>query len=497
MRGPKEFRVEVNHESYGEPFYYPNSVVQGHVYLRNEDPIRATSLKLHFRGQELVQAPVTQVYFRYLRSNIFHIASVLWGTLREDIPKDEWDFIPPGEHIFPFAIRLPYVNFPPSFDEQWGWCKIKYTLRAIFVRPGQTSQHRSQPTEVKFMPFISTLCTDPPLVVTNQLRDRSDNLIKAAAVLVRRTKFVPGKFGSWKEGEAIPITLRISPESTVPIHKITMRLVRASAIKYYAEEMEKDVIVCEQIFDLPQYLPSSSAPSSSSASLSSASSVTNNRRSNRRRFARRPSSLLSESTIPSSPSTPSIPDTLTTNSHTQPFDPTDPEASVQPDPTHIYTPHFIFRLPTSANDLPPSLSFCKNLWLSYSLQIILHSPGRRIFSDNLRIIVPLTIGTLRPDVPEYGGTVKHYRQCWDRPVFVNTGHPLWNRTVNTTTRTFRQGIAGLLGTRRDENRAALEANRNSVDNLRGPDTRVRAAELPPDYGRVFSNEGIGVVDVTG
>ncbi|RUP46767.1 hypothetical protein BC936DRAFT_146548 [Jimgerdemannia flammicorona] len=395
MRGPKEFRVEVNHESYGEPFYYPNSVVQGHVYLRNEDPIRATSLKLHFRGQELVQAPVTQVYFRYLRSNIFHIASVLWGTLREDIPKDEWDFIPPGEHIFPFAIRLPYVNFPPSFDEQWGWCKIKYTLRAIFVRPGQTSQHRSQPTEVKFMPFISTLCTDPPLVVTNQLRDRSDNLIKAAAVLVRRTKFVP------------------------------------------------------------------------------------------------------ESTIPLSPSTPSIPDTLTTNSHTQPFDPTDPEASVQPDPTHIYTPHFIFRLPTSANDLPPSLSFCKNLWLSYSLQIILHSPGRRIFSDNLRIIVPLTIGTLRPDVPEYGGTVKHYRQCWDRPVFVNTGHPLWNRTVNTTTRTFRQGIAGLLGARRDENRAALEANRNSVDNLRGPDTRVRAAELPPDYGRVFSNEGIGVVDVTG
>lgn len=110
------------------------------------------------------------------------------------MPKDEWDFISPGEHIFPFAIRLPYVNFPPSFDQEWGWCKIRYTLHAVLVRPGQTRMHRSQLTEVKFMPFIPTHAMDPPLVVTNRLKDRSDTLIKAAAVLAKRTKFVPGRF---------------------------------------------------------------------------------------------------------------------------------------------------------------------------------------------------------------------------------------------------------------------------------------------------------------
>ncbi|RUS16823.1 hypothetical protein BC937DRAFT_90762 [Endogone sp. FLAS-F59071] len=449
--------------------------ISGHVYLHNEEPVRATSLKLHFKGQELVQAPVTQVYYRYLPYNIFHVATALWGSLNEDLPKDEWDFISPGEHIFPFAIRLPYVNFPPSFDQEWGWCKIRYTLHAVLVRPGQTRMHKSQLTEVKFMPFIPTHAMDPPLVVTNRLRDRSDTLIKAAAVLAKRTKFVPG--------EEIPIILRISPESTVPVHKVTLRLVRASMIKYCGEEKEMDIVVHEKTVDLP--LPNSSLPITSSIS-SSSQLFGNILPFTRRRPSTNPlTSSLSDVSILSRNENPDHPSSGQS--------PTTSESIAQPDPTHIYTHQLTIRLPRDPLELPPSLPFCKNLWLSYSLHVVLRSPGTRIFSNDLKLIIPLTIGTLAPGVPEIGGIVRHYRQCWDRPLFMDIGHQLWTGIEGT--QTIIRDVVGSPGYISEDERILLEANRNAHDTSRPLDPqeracRVRTVDLPPDYGRVFSKEGV-------
>lgn len=241
--------------------------------------------------------------------------------------------------------------------------------------------------------------------------------------------------------------------------------------------MEKDIVVHEKTVDLP--LPNSS-------SISPSQRFGNILPFTRRRPSTNPLvSFLSDDSISSRNEIPDYP-----SSHQSR---TTSGSIAHPDPTHIYTHQLSIRLPRDPLELPPSLPFCKNLWLSYSLHVILRSPGNRIFSNDLKLIIPLTIGTLAPDVPEVGGTVRNYRQCWDRPMFMDTGHPLWIGVEGT--QTIIRDVVGSPGYISEDERILLEANQNAHDTSRPTDPkerarRVRTVDLPPDYGRVFSKEGV-------
>ncbi|CAO3612809.1 unnamed protein product [Mucor hiemalis] len=142
----------------------PNRIVRGTIKLRTIKPIHASQIRVRFRAEEVATAKVREYGLENKIERIdqvttthFDVNTKVWGTEPSAYLMSSWEVIEPGDHEFPFALKFPNVNFPPSTDDPVGF-SIHYIWSAHVDGPSFNPGLRSKEY---IMPYRPIICAPP------------------------------------------------------------------------------------------------------------------------------------------------------------------------------------------------------------------------------------------------------------------------------------------------------------------------------------------------
>ncbi|KAL9552848.1 hypothetical protein MBANPS3_003573 [Mucor bainieri] len=142
----------------------PNRIIRGVVHLKTPQPIQASQIRIRFRAEEVATAKVKEYGLENKIERIdqsittyFDVSTKVWGTEPSAYLMSPWEVIEPGEHQYPFALKFPNVNFPPSTDDPVGF-SIHYIWSAHLDAPSFNPGARSKEY---IMPYRPIVCAPP------------------------------------------------------------------------------------------------------------------------------------------------------------------------------------------------------------------------------------------------------------------------------------------------------------------------------------------------
>ncbi|KAF7721344.1 hypothetical protein EC973_004844 [Apophysomyces ossiformis] len=109
----------------------------------------------------------------------------LWGYEACAYSPPQWDELDPGEHIFPFALKFPNVNYPPSVEDPPGF-SIRYVWTAQIDGPGLQSGMRSKEYVTPYRPIIVATPDEPFSMQLNMTTLNSDAKITGISYKFRK-----------------------------------------------------------------------------------------------------------------------------------------------------------------------------------------------------------------------------------------------------------------------------------------------------------------------
>ncbi|KAF9213779.1 hypothetical protein BGZ59_004844 [Podila verticillata] len=137
----------------------PNAVVRGHVELRLIKPCYATGIRVRLRAEEsaIVLAQESngdslRQKFQQTIVTLFEAEAMVSGFPQHDNELSNWEEIAPGTYSFPFALKVPNVNFPPCIPSLEGF-SIRYVWTAQVEGPLKTGL-TSDEMLCQFMPYV-------------------------------------------------------------------------------------------------------------------------------------------------------------------------------------------------------------------------------------------------------------------------------------------------------------------------------------------------------
>ncbi|KAG2203455.1 hypothetical protein INT47_008182 [Mucor saturninus] len=188
-QGPNKISIEF--DGGGQIIVRPNRIVRGVVILNNVKQIQASQIRIRFRAEEMATAKVKEYGLETKIERIdqvittyFDTTTKVWGTEPSPYLMSSWDAIEPGEHKFPFALKFPNVNFPPSTDDPVGF-SIHYIWSAHLDGP---SYNPGMQSKEYIMPYRPIVCAPPTKEWTfNQtiINDKRVPIAHVAAIMPR------------------------------------------------------------------------------------------------------------------------------------------------------------------------------------------------------------------------------------------------------------------------------------------------------------------------
>ncbi|KAI1319548.1 hypothetical protein EDD11_003818 [Mortierella claussenii] len=185
----------------------PNAIVRGHVELKLVKACYAAGIRVKLRaeesaivlGQESNGDTVRQKY-RQTVITLFDTEVMVSGVDQNDNELANWQEIAPGSHAFPFALKVPNVNFPPCIPTLEGF-SIRYVWTAHVDGPFEPSLC-SEEVLCQFMPnvlapkpmewtFHDTVGAAVAKNSTHQLHKQTTTGI-ALAIKMHQQIYVPG-----------------------------------------------------------------------------------------------------------------------------------------------------------------------------------------------------------------------------------------------------------------------------------------------------------------
>ncbi|KAG0256875.1 hypothetical protein DFQ27_005440 [Actinomortierella ambigua] len=119
----------------------PNIVVRGHVDLKLISPCYASGIRVRLRAEETAIAFAQEPNGETLRNKFQHTTITLFdadvvvsGIGQHENELANWQEIAPGSYTFPFALKVPNVNFPPVIPSLEGY-SIRYVWTAKVEGP--------------------------------------------------------------------------------------------------------------------------------------------------------------------------------------------------------------------------------------------------------------------------------------------------------------------------------------------------------------------------
>ncbi|KAG1451051.1 hypothetical protein G6F46_011313 [Rhizopus delemar] len=139
----------------------PNRIVRGQVILKAIERLYATKLVIKFRAEEVATVKVNELTgdgkssdrVHKVITTFFRTEYRLWGNEAPAYGHAGWDEIEPGNYEFPFALKFPNVNYPPSIEEPKGF-HIRYIWTAQLIGAGLESGIKSSEYYTPYRPLL-------------------------------------------------------------------------------------------------------------------------------------------------------------------------------------------------------------------------------------------------------------------------------------------------------------------------------------------------------
>ncbi|KAG0280291.1 hypothetical protein BGZ95_010651 [Linnemannia exigua] len=137
----------------------PNAVVRGHVELKLIKPCHASGIRLSLKAEESAivlgqesNGDSMRQKFQQTVITLFDTEVMVSGLNQGDNELANWQEIAPGSYTFPFALKVPNVNFPPCIPGLDGF-SIRYVWKAHVESPFEPSLS-SEEVLCQFMPNV-------------------------------------------------------------------------------------------------------------------------------------------------------------------------------------------------------------------------------------------------------------------------------------------------------------------------------------------------------
>ncbi|KAG1323821.1 hypothetical protein G6F62_009451 [Rhizopus arrhizus] len=167
------------------------------VILRPNRIIKATQIRIKFRAEEVATAKVREYGLESKIERIdqvitswFNVETKVWGKESSAYSMSTWQMIEPGEYKYPFALKFPNVNFPPSSDDPPGF-SIRYILSAHLDGPACNPGLRSKDYIVPYRPIISAPPTKQWSFTQSVVQSDKKSPIGNVTAHVPRSAFCP------------------------------------------------------------------------------------------------------------------------------------------------------------------------------------------------------------------------------------------------------------------------------------------------------------------
>ncbi|KAG1442534.1 hypothetical protein G6F56_011024 [Rhizopus delemar] len=153
-------------------------------------------MRIKFRAEETAMAKVREYGLEskieridQVTTTYFDVETKVWGKELSAYSMSSWEVIEPGEYKYPFALKLPNVNFPPSTDDPVGF-SIRYIWSSHLDGPAFNPGLRSKDYIIPYRPIISA----PPThewSFTQTIQNDKRSPVGNVTAIVPRKAFCP------------------------------------------------------------------------------------------------------------------------------------------------------------------------------------------------------------------------------------------------------------------------------------------------------------------
>ncbi|GAN00773.1 hypothetical protein MAM1_0002c00196 [Mucor ambiguus] len=172
----------------------PNRIIRGKVILTAVERLYVTRIRVKFRAEEVAIVRVDEgggenKGGERLHENIttfFEADWKLWGNDATAYSQAGWDELEPGKYEFPFALKFPNVNYPPSMEEPKGF-SIRYVWTAQVDGPALQSGLKSREYLTPYRPIIVSTPDRQWEYRKTLMRDKRNIAAEVIAKLVKQS----------------------------------------------------------------------------------------------------------------------------------------------------------------------------------------------------------------------------------------------------------------------------------------------------------------------
>ncbi|KAK4512170.1 uncharacterized protein ATC70_013413 [Mucor velutinosus] len=171
----------------------PNRIVRGKVVLNLCERIHVMRIRIKFRAEEAAMVKVDEggadgkgEWVHEMITTYFETEWKLHGQEVSPYSQCAWDEIEPGHYEYPFALKFPNVNYPPSMEEPAGF-GIRYIWTAQADGPALQSGLKSREYITPYRPIIVSIADKEWVYKTTLMKDKKQALAEVQAKLYKQT----------------------------------------------------------------------------------------------------------------------------------------------------------------------------------------------------------------------------------------------------------------------------------------------------------------------
>ncbi|CAM0137739.1 hypothetical protein VKS41_000949 [Umbelopsis sp. WA50703] len=175
----------------------PNRTIRGTVILNATERIYATRIRIKFRAEEIATVKCMEgsgdgrgERIHQLTTTFFETDFKLWGNDISAFSQTTWSEIEAGQHTYPFALKFPNVNYPPSLEDPKGFC-VRYVWSAQVDGPGLQSGLRSKEYLTPLRPIIVAPPSQEWVYKATLFKERKSTAIAEVQAKLPKQTFCP------------------------------------------------------------------------------------------------------------------------------------------------------------------------------------------------------------------------------------------------------------------------------------------------------------------
>ncbi|KAI9495843.1 hypothetical protein BDB00DRAFT_196007 [Zychaea mexicana] len=162
----------------------PGSVLNGSVVLNLDKPVKAHSIRVAFKCEQFDESSS--------KTTIFNVETHVWDHSQSAEGVNE---LSDGSHMYLFAIKLPFVNFPPSIHGSYVNHHIEYSLQGFLELEDTPDCIETACVPVIYLPFVTCMPMDGDVpragAKKNQVFRRNNAVVEVTAELIKPA-YCPG-----------------------------------------------------------------------------------------------------------------------------------------------------------------------------------------------------------------------------------------------------------------------------------------------------------------